>query len=64
MISLNHLKGEAEIFLNNMMGQTLYHATADNNGTMMIPMENIMPGIYLLQVKNGTKVFVQKLVKE
>lgn len=63
-IDLNNPKTEkVEIFIYNILGETIYHSIQNNQNIVTINLENISQGTYIVAIKTNNEIVSKKLLK-
>ncbi|OUJ69344.1 hypothetical protein BXP70_26635 [Hymenobacter crusticola] len=57
-------KGALQVQVSNLLGQTVYTGTVQNEATNTLNLANLGSGVYNLKVQNGDQYTIQKLVIE
>jgi len=63
-ISLEQQLDEAQVSIVNMLGEIVYNSSFVNTSRINLKLNYLNNGVYLLQVKAGDKLTIQKIVKE
>lgn len=62
---LNVTKGTYQVMLYNNMGQVLLQQPVNHNGisaSYLVPLGNLLPGVYSMEIKGKEKMFTQQVV--
>jgi hypothetical protein len=60
-VSINQLSGNSQVFITNMLGETVYQSTQQTNSAI-IDVSNLSNGIYLVNVKTTQGVTTTKII--
>jgi len=54
--------GEADLFIYDVMGRTIYRTSVAGKSTVKVPLADFRNGVYLVELKSGNNKILRKLM--
>lgn len=65
MISLSgNARGASTVKIASMMGQQVFEGLIDQNGMVIVPVQHLSQGVYMVTIQNGSTIVTGRLMKQ